>query len=311
MVSVVHLIVAAFSAQYWKRKRDLRWVEPELTTGQTMRRALTAGGLFLAVLALAACQTSGSNEQRAADQLNNPTADQKNNIASISAVLAKNPRDANALNLRGTAFGQAGEYEKALADFSTAIQLNPQFYQAYNNRALIYLRVGRYDTAMSDYNQALAIKPDYAAAYVGRGNVYKEQRNFPMAIADFAKAIELKPDDPTPYYSRGLIYQAMNDHRSAVDDLTVAVNYRPDAADPHYARGISYMAVQDYKKAFDDFQVAGTNKVNNYEAWASAGRAAEYLGDRAEAAQAYRKALQINSSSEVAYQGLKRVGGDA
>ncbi len=108
-----------------------------------------------------------------------------------------------------------------------------------------------------------------------------------------------------------MIYQAMNDHRSALDDLTVAVNYRPDAADPHYARGISYMAVQDYKKAFEDFQVAGTNKVNNFEAWAYAGQAAESLGNRADAAQAYRRALQINSSSRLAYEGLRRVGGDA
>ena len=136
-----------------------------MTTGQTIKRALAAGGVFLAVVALAACETSQTSEQRAADQLANPTADQKNNIASLSAVLAKNPRDANALNLRGTAFGQAGEYEKAIVDFSTAIQINPQFYQAYNNRALIYLRVGRYDAASNDYNQALAIKPDYAAAY--------------------------------------------------------------------------------------------------------------------------------------------------
>ena len=103
----------------------------------------------------------------------------------------------------------------------------------------------------------------------------------------------------------------MNDHRSALDDLTVAVNYRPDASDPHYARGVSYMALNEYKKAFDDFQVAGTNKVNNYEAWAYAGQAAEQLGDRAEAAQAYRKALQINSSSSFAHEGLRRVGGEA
>lgn len=282
-----------------------------MITGQMMRRALTAGGLFLALVSLVACESSGTREQRAGEELNNPPVDPKNNIASISAVLAKNPHDANALNLRGTVFGQAGEYEKALGDFTNAIQINPQFYQAYNNRALIYLRVGRLDAALKDYNQALTIKPDYAAAYIGRGNVYKEQRNYPLAVADFGKAIELKPDDPAPYYSRGLIHQAMSDHRSALDDLSIAVNFRPDAADPHYARGVSYMAVQEFKKAFDDFQVAGTNKVNNFDAWANAGQAAEYLGNRADAAQAYRRALQINSSSRLAYEGLRRVGGDA
>jgi tetratricopeptide (TPR) repeat protein len=164
---------------------------------------------------------------------------------------------------------------------------------------------------MRDYNQALSIKPDYAAAYAGRGNVYKDEKNYPAAIADFGKAIELKPDDPAAYYSRGMIHQAMNDHRASIDDLSIAVGYRPDAPDPHHARGVSYMAVQEYKKALDDFQIAGTNKVNNYEAWALAGEAAECLGDRAQAAQAYRRALQINASSRLAYEGLKRVGGDA
>ena len=103
----------------------------------------------------------------------------------------------------------------------------------------------------------------------------------------------------------------MNDHRSALDDLNVAVNYRPDAADPHFARGVSFLAVGDNKKALEDFQVAGTNKVNNHEAWAYAGQAAEAMGDRKEAAKDYRKALQINSRSERAYDGLRRVGDDA
>ena len=72
------------------------------------------------------------------------------------------------------------------------------------------------------------------------------------------------------------------------------------------------MAVQEYKKAFDDFQVAATNKVRQLRGLGLyAGQAAERLGDRAEAAQAYRKALQINSSSQLAYEGLRRVGGDA
>ena len=207
----------------------------------TAKVMLAAGGLTLAVISLAGCGTSGLSDPQTSS-LGHSQADQRNNIASISAVVSQNPRDANALNLRGTAYGQSGDYEKAIADFSAAIQVNPQYYQAYNNRALIYLRVGRLEQAMADYNQAISIKPDYAAAYVGRGNVYKDQKNYPAAIADFGRAIELKADDPAAYYARGLIFQAMNDHRSALDDLSVAVNYRPDAPDPHFARGISYLA---------------------------------------------------------------------
>src|SRR5262249_5315379 len=127
-------------------------------TGLTIRRVLIAGGLGFALFSLSACDKTGiiSGEQHTS-QLNDPHADPKNNIASITAVGAQNPRDAKALSLRGTAYGQAGDYEKALADFSAAIRINPQFYQAYNNRALILLRMGRLDAALSDYNQAIVI----------------------------------------------------------------------------------------------------------------------------------------------------------
>jgi tetratricopeptide (TPR) repeat protein len=144
---------------------------------------------------------------------------------------------------------------------------------------------------------------------LGRGSVYKAKKNYPMALADFTKAIELKPDDPAAHYFRGLIYQATSDNQSAIADLTIAVNNRPDAPDPHFARGVSYMETQEYKKALEDFQIAGTNKVNNYEAWANAGQAAEALGDKQEAARDYKRALQINSSSKIANDGLRRVGG--
>lgn len=257
---------------------------------------------------LGACQSGGVTSEIAEQQNKGLQASQTNNIASLSAVITQNPRDADALNLRGSAFGQAGEFQKAIADFNAAIAINPEFYQAYNNRALIHARMGKQQLALNDYNQAISIKPDYHSAYIGRGNIYKGQKNLPLAMADLSKAIELRPDDPIAYFNRGLIHQAMSDHRSAVDDLSVAVNYRPDAPDPHFARGLSYMAVRNFEKAYDDFQTAGTNKVNNVEAWALAGQAAEATGDRKQASRAYKKALQINPSHKVAYEGLRRVG---
>ena len=117
-------------------------------TGLTIRRVLIGGASGLALLSLAACETTGILGEQHIVQLNNPPAEAKNNIASISAVVAQNPRDAKALSVRGTAYGQAGDYDKALADFSAAIRINPQFYQAYNNRALIYFRMDRLDAAL-------------------------------------------------------------------------------------------------------------------------------------------------------------------
>ena len=64
------------------------------------------------------------------------------NIASLTAVIARSPQDPEAYNVRGSAYGRAGQYREALQDFDRAIALNPNFYQAYSNRALIYRFLG-------------------------------------------------------------------------------------------------------------------------------------------------------------------------
>src|SRR3954471_5023960 len=45
------------------------------------------------------------------------------NLASLTAVVERNPTDAQAYNIRGAVYGQAGQHEQALADFNKAITL--------------------------------------------------------------------------------------------------------------------------------------------------------------------------------------------
>src|SRR5690606_37968010 len=48
------------------------------------------------------------------------------NIASLTAVIERSPSDADAYNVRGTAYGRAGRNREALKDFDRAIELNPR-----------------------------------------------------------------------------------------------------------------------------------------------------------------------------------------
>ena len=103
--------------------------------------------------------------------------EQKQNIASLSKVVEQNPRDPEAFNIRGTAYGQIGAHEKALADFNAAIRLEPKFYQAYANRALIYEKLGKVREALADYDRAIEIEPEYAIAYSGRAQLFRKAEN--------------------------------------------------------------------------------------------------------------------------------------
>lgn len=264
---------------------------------------------LLLVSLIAGCQTSEVARQAALQQQIVQT-EQKNNIASLTEVIKNNPNDANALNLRGAAFGQAGDYERAIADFNAALSINPDFPQAYANRALIHVRLKQLPQAVADYDRAVSIDPNYAPAYVGRGNIYRLQKNYSQAIADFTRAIEIEPD-PVAHFNRGLSRQAIGQHGPAVDDFDNALGFRPDSPDVFYAKGLSEMALRKYENAFDDFYKAAKGSKDNFEAWALRGQAAEAMGAKKEAARAYQRALQINPSFQPAREGLERVGRDA
>jgi tetratricopeptide (TPR) repeat protein len=51
---------------------------------------------------------------------------------------------------RGMAYGNKGEFDKAIADFTEAIQLDPKLAQAYNNRGVAYYFSGQYDKAWAE-----------------------------------------------------------------------------------------------------------------------------------------------------------------
>ncbi len=85
-------------------------------------------------LVLSGCQTGDTSEDMIRVERAQGTEE---NIASLSSVIASNPSDPEGYNVRGSAYGRAGEFRRALSDFNQAIQLNPRFYQAYANRALV------------------------------------------------------------------------------------------------------------------------------------------------------------------------------
>jgi Flp pilus assembly protein TadD len=68
-------------------------------------------------------------------------------------------------NDRGIAYGEKGQYDRAISDFNKAIEINPRYSKAYNNRGIVYRLKGQYDQAISDFNKAMEINPMDGQAY--------------------------------------------------------------------------------------------------------------------------------------------------
>ena len=139
--------------------------------------------------------------------------------SGFGAFGTRDPNDAEAYNVRGSAYGRAGLYKEAIADFNRAIEIDPRFSRAYANRALVQRRNGRTEEALADYNRAIQADPNYGPAYIGRANLLRAHSNYDQALSDLTQAIRLTPESAEALHARGLVYQKMERHREAIIDF--------------------------------------------------------------------------------------------
>ncbi len=91
--------------------------------------------------------------------------------------------------IRGQAYLQIREIDKATEDFEKALQLDSTYFQAYLYRGMAALMVGKNDSAVLDFNKALDLKPGFSRALVARGTALSRLNRFDEAAADIKKII--------------------------------------------------------------------------------------------------------------------------
>ncbi len=106
------------------------------------------------------------------------------------------------LNNRGVAYGELGDYDRAMRDYDDALTLRPEDPTTLKNmrvalvrRGFAHLNLGANQEARDDYNEAIKIAPDHHLAYLRRGELELQEKNYTAAIADLERADELKPGE--------------------------------------------------------------------------------------------------------------------
>ncbi|MGA2287701.1 caspase family protein [Bradyrhizobium sp.] len=128
-------------------------------------------------------------------------------IKSLTAKLADNPDDQNALYRRGQVYASKGAYSLAVKDFDDTIRLNPKDVEAFNNRCWARTIIGDLQAALKDCNEALRLRPNFVDALDSRGLVNLKSGQAKNAIADFDAALKINPRLTSSLYGRGLAKQ--------------------------------------------------------------------------------------------------------
>lgn len=168
-----------------------------------------------------------------------------------------------AFSIRGKAWSQKKDYDRAIADFTNALRLNPRYVYAFYNRAVAWQHKGDFDRAIADFTQAIRLKPKIPRLFYDRGIVWYLKRDFDRAIADFTQAIRLNPRDADAFDSRAIAWQYKGDLDHAIADYTEAIRLKPKVARLFFGRGNAWSQKQNYQQAVADYTQAIRLEPNN------------------------------------------------
>ncbi|MCE9521488.1 MAG: tetratricopeptide repeat protein [Alphaproteobacteria bacterium] len=186
--------------------------------------------------------------------------------------------------------------------------------QKYPQQASEALQNNNPDLAIELFTKAIESKAfndqpqTIGELYYGRGNAYRMKKDCAAAIVDYNKAVETLTDGDL-YFTRAACYLELKEDDKALADLDAAVKVDPDAAMFRNARCILLFNRKDFAGALPDCEKASAASPNDKNLLTAISQAAEQTGNKARAADAYRKLLALDPGNPIATEGLKRVGG--
>jgi serine/threonine protein kinase/tetratricopeptide (TPR) repeat protein len=186
----------------------------------------------------------------------------------------------------------SGQYAAAATEFQRAVDLDPTNEDAYVGLALADEHQGSINDAERTYQRLVAIRPSSRLAYNSLGTFYLRRNEYDKAAAAFQRVIELAPEGYGAYVNLGATYSDMGRYSDALVPLKKSITIRPSYA-AYDNLGTAYIGLDRFADAASSYQEAIRLNPQQHVTWGDLGDARKYLGQKNEAASAYRKAEEL------------------
>ncbi|MGZ8185050.1 MAG: tetratricopeptide repeat protein, partial [Methylobacter sp.] len=256
----------------------------------------------------------------------------------IKEVLGENPRDAEALTLRGEFALAENLLPEAIGDFRSVLVDQPQNIKVLkllsaahlmNNDQILarenmekvieiapndesarldlvnlLLRTGNKDQAIQQVNKLLKIVPNSKKGLEALFKIYLDQKQWGQAQQVAKQLTDAFPEDATGYYLSGLGYQSEGDYEKSIARFELALEKQPETVEPLTQLVKSYIALKQSDKALNTLSEIIKKQPKNFVAYNLMG--AVYGNDKKfdEAVAHYRKAIELKPEWPNSYNNL-------
>ena len=201
----------------------------------------------------------------------------------------------------GNFYDRQGKYPEAIAQYRRAIELTPDNAQAYLNLGAAYIDAGDpklFADAEQSLKKSIELSPSYPA-YANLGNLYAVEKHYPEAAAMTEKALKLNDKNDLVWNNLVVAYEWLReeDKASAARErmrelLEQAVKIKPQDALVQSRLASLYAHQKLRDKAVTRIQTALALAPDDPYVLANVGSAYEDIGDRSQALEYIRRALQ-------------------
>ena len=198
---------------------------------------------------------------------------------------------------RAEAWNRKGEAARAFADLAEAARLDPNNSRVYSIRASTWWLVGELDKAIADYGEAIRLEPAFSVSYNNRALVWRDKGDYDKALADYDEAIRRNPGDLRAWGNRGEIWRLKGDLDRALTDQEKQVRIGPNVPNSYLTRGDTFRYRGEFERALADYDKTLVLELDSIPAYTGRGLTFERMGDPKRARAEFEKALASRSQN--------------
>jgi tetratricopeptide (TPR) repeat protein len=212
----------------------------------------------------------------------------------LKQYLSKVPGSRDAHLLLGATLARAGKLVEAADEFTTLIAKNPRDVEALNNLAVIYRRQDKLQDALGALMEAIDIDPTRAEFHYNVGNIHKQLGNLKAASMAYAKVVELDPKYVSAYNNLGTIYDKLREWEKAFNVFRKGLALDQNNPTLHFNYGIALESNGRLEDAAGEYRATLRSKPGWLEAMNNLGIVLFKQGQHNKAMEIFNRVLHID-----------------